>query len=569
MLAEKRKLGEVLLDANLITKEQLESALEEKERSGKLIGSILVEMNFLAAKDLLQALEIMFRVPSIDLDMIELQTDILKILPAKIAHKYLVIPIAKDEKRLTLAMVNPNDTIVKQDLRAITNLKIRPVVAPEFFIRNALEKYYPMKKEDLSLLSLPSIEEKTAIILDRKPITKSLSRLNADLPVGQLISNLLLDATNRGATYIHCEPLNNKMRFRNRVGGALQTILEIPKERQEEITNWLKKIAQLDLMKTNIPQEGRVRIKIGEQNVELEIHTFPVLNGEQITLKLWYKSSHIAQLEDLGMTENVLDDYRQLISTLKGTILIIAPDNFGKTTTLYASAVYLNSPTRSVFLLEHPIEYRLEEIAQGIIEPATNMDFTSVFKSILKQDPDVLVINNLHNLAIDLEYVLHSGRDRRLVLASIDNHSYSYEFIHYLEELGISPFLIASSLNAILVQRLVRNLCSNCKKPYTPSNDLLKELGVLIKSDKKLTFYEPVGCAICGNTGYIGYTALYELLIINDNIRQTILRKRPSKEIKAYALKEGMSTLQKDGFIKVYLGKTSLDEVLRVAYAPS
>lgn len=559
---EKKALGESLVEEGIITAEQLKQAQVEEKRSGLHFRKVLVRMGFIAEEDLVVFLSNKMGLPRIELANYLIGSEIIELIPEILARKYELIPVLKIGNRLTCAIVDPWNVFALDELRAKTGFIIEPAVATEAEIKKALDEYYGTKgtMEDV----IKSIDEKKFGIIEGKEADlKKLEGITEEPVVIKLVNLIIMKAVREGASDIHIEPEEEALKTRFRVDGMLHEITSPPKYLQSAIISRIKIMADLNIAERRIPQDGRFTIKMEGKTIDVRVSCVPTIYGENVVLRLLDASSALLTLTQLGFSEQVLEKYQKLISRPHGIILVTGPTGSGKTTTLYASLNKINTVEKNIITIEDPVEYKLEGVRQIQVNPKVNLTFANGLRSILRQDPNVIMVGEIRDFET-VEIAIHAALTGHLVFSTLHTND-APGAITRMIDMGAEPFLISSSVIGILAQRLVRTICKECKEEYTPTKEALKDIGLEDKGEKtKIKFYRGKGCPKCMNTGYKGRISIYELLLPDDKIRNLIVAKAQLDEIRNQARSQGMTTLMEDGIQKIKEGMTTAEEVLRV-----
>ncbi len=501
-------------------------------------------------------------IPLVDLANYIIDAEAVKSIPEELARKHKMIPIFKIKDTLTLAMANTENIIALDEARAASGCSIQALKAEDGQIFRAIDQYYNVSN---------SIEEIAAslrnigmefVAEERLDVVK-LQRISEQPPIVKLVNLIISQALKDNASDIHIEPEEEKVRVRLRVDGILHTLVSFPRGLELPVIPRIKVIAGLDIAEKRKPQDGRFQVRIEDREVDLRISTFPVTFGEKVVMRLLDRATSFIGLNKLGFSPENLDKFERLIHKPYGIILVTGPTGSGKTSTLYAALSKLNSPEKNIITLENPREYLLEGINQGEVNPAIDFTFARGLRAILRQDPDIIMIGEIRD-SETAEIAIRAALTGHLVLTTLHTND-AAGAITRLIDMGIEPFLLASSLIGVLAQRLVRVICPKCKEKYEPPKAIYEKLNP--EKDGTISFCRGKGCLYCRQTGYKGRIGIFELMAINESIRELITRARPSAEIKEAAITGGMKTLQQDGFEKVAAGITTLEEVLRVTYS--
>lgn len=568
------KLGELLIKENLITREQLNQALEEQKKTNDYLGTVLVRHGWISEAALTNTLGKQLGIASVDLTNYEFKDDVLRIIPEELANKYDIIPLDRMGHTLTVAMVDPTDVMVIEDIKFNTGYNVEPVVSAEASIKKAISKHYGSlgnEKEDfdaavstsfndVDLTEFEVVDEEEEE-LDQQEIMSQVE----DEPIVKLVRKIIVKAVVQKASDIHIEPYEKSLRVRYRIDGVLQTVLEPPKNLQFAISSRIKIIAKLDIAEKRIPQDGRVKMKVSRSKyVDLRVSILPTVFGEKIVMRILDKDNLMLDMADLGFSNTELNKFQKSIQAPYGIILVTGPTGSGKTTTLYSALHQLNSEDVNIMTAENPVEFNLHGINQVDVKPDIGLTFAASLRSFLRQDPDIILVGEMRDYET-AEIGIKAALTGHLVLSTLHTND-APSSINRLVNMGVEPFLIASSVVLIMAQRLIRTLCSNCKQEYNPTNAELKSLGIDDKEKENSTFYQPKGCDVCNNTGYKGRAGIFEVMYITDKIRKIILDRGSQIDIKEVAREEGMRTLRESAIEKFKNGDTSYEEVLEKTF---
>jgi general secretion pathway protein E len=554
----RRLIGEILVESGL-SPERLKKALDLQKKRGGRIGTLLIRLNFVSEDDLLKALGTQLGLPVIS-DFGDIDRDVALKLPITYAKKALVLPLRRENGSVIAATAEPLMLTTVDDLRVLFGAEIELGLAPSEKILDTVNRLHSeemnkaedtvqeMEEDDLSFLAA-ELEEPTDLL-----------EVTDDAPIIRLVNSLLSQAIRERASDIHIEPFEKDLVARFRIDGILYNILTIQKRYQASVASRVKIMSGLNIAEKRLPQDGGMRIKIGGKDVDVRVSIVPTAFGERIVLRLLYRESAMLPLEQIGFSGGYLDRYNELITRPHGIILVTGPTGSGKTTTLYASLSKINSPDKNIITIEDPIEYQLKGIGQIQVNSKIQLTFAAGLRSVLRQDPDVILVGEIRD-GETAEIAIQAALTGHLVFSTLHTND-SAGAVTRLIDMKIEPFLISSSVMAILAQRLVRVLCKECCEPYEITPAEIQELE--LQTSAGATVYRAKGCETCFNTGYLGRKAIYELLIVDDDIRQLIMKNTDAATIKAAATQRGMRTLRQDGADNVLQGITSVEEVVRV-----
>ena len=555
----RRLLGEILTESGL-SPERLKKALDLQQKRGGRLGTLLARLNFVTEDDVLKALGIQLGLPFTS-ELGEIDLELALKLPITYAKKAFVLPLRKENGTVLAATSEPLNLSTIDDLSALLGAGISFCLAPSETILDAVNRFHSedmnkaedtaqeMEEEDLSFLAA-ELEEPADLL-----------EATDDAPIIRLVNSLLSQAIRERASDIHIEPFEKDMVARFRIDGILYNILTIKKRFQSSIASRVKIMSGLNIAEKRLPQDGGMRIKIGGKDIDIRVSIVPTAFGERIVLRLLYRESALLPLEEIGFSGDNLVRFNELIARPHGIILVTGPTGSGKTTTLYGALSKINSPDKNIITIEDPIEYQMKGIGQIQVNPKINLTFAAGLRSVLRQDPDVILVGEIRD-SETAEIAIQAALTGHLVFSTLHTND-AAGAVTRLEDMKIEPFLISSSVMAILAQRLVRVLCKACREPYPITLLEISELE-LPRGTEAVTVYRAKGCDACFHTGYLGRTAIYELLLIDDEVRQLIMKNADAAMVKALAVKKGMRTLRQDGAGKVLKGITSVDEVVRV-----
>jgi len=562
------RIVEVLKASKRISEEDIMRALAEyaKDSKGKL-RDVLVRMGLITDKELTSLLSAELKVPFLNLAKYKIDPEIVKMIPEKLARKHQIVPVSKIGSTLTLAMVDPFNIIAVDDIGILTKSKIDCVLATEKDILDALEKAYVSDAQSMKeIVSQLGGEDLEVIKNSDDSDATSASSTGDDAPIVRIVDLILREALKKRASDIHIEPFENTVRVRYRIDGALYETLQIPKKNQNAVLTRLKIMSKLDITEHRIPQDGRFKIKLPDKEVDFRVSLLPVQFGNKVVMRILDKSSISFGLDSLGFLPETLNAFKEGVNKPFGMILITGPTGSGKSTTLYSILSQLNTPERNIITIEDPIEYQVKGITQIHARPEVGLDFANGLRAILRQSPDVVMVGEIRD-AETADIAIKASLTGQLVLSTLHTNDASSAMTR-LVDMKVEPFLIASSVVLVAAQRLCRKICVHCKEKIDIPADVFKKMGVsldkLVPDVKDRQFLKGRGCDKCGNTGYRGRIAVLECLTVDDGIRDLIVKRVSSFEIKDYATKKGMTTLREDALKKMCQGMTTLDEVIRV-----
>jgi type IV pilus assembly protein PilB len=564
------RLGEILLKESLITQEQLQKALDFQRANGGKLGSCLTKMGFITDDDITGVLSRQYGVPSINLKFYEIDPNVIKLIPQDTALRYQVIPLSRVGSVLTIAMTDPTNVFAMDDIKFMTGFNVEPVVASESAIGEAITRFYGGSDGDSEELSkmmkdLVDDEELELAAEEAELDAASLEKAAEEAPIIKLVNLVLTDSVKRGASDIHLEPYETEMRVRFRVDGVLQTVMSPPLRLKDAMTSRLKIMAKLDIAEKRLPQDGRIMIKYRadgkKKELDFRVSTVPTLYGEKIVMRLLDKENLRLDMTKLGFEPESLKKFERNILKPYGMVLVTGPTGSGKTNTLYSSVSRLNTVDTNIMTAEDPVEFQLSGINQVQMKEQIGLNFAAALRAFLRQDPNIILVGEIRDFET-AEIAVKAALTGHLVLSTLHTND-APSTISRLMNMGIEPFLVATSVNLICAQRLVRRICSNCKEELDVPEQALVDAGYSPEEAKKTKIYHGKGCSTCNKGGYKGRTGLYEVMEINDELRELILVGASALELKKKAIEQGMITLRRSGLIKVALGQTTMEEVLR------
>jgi len=558
------RLGEILINQGMINSEQLKKALEiQKIDSKKKVGEILVSQGAINRKQLLQALQHVYEAEYIELEDVILDPEIVSIIPKRIAVRYKIVPLSKENNTLTIAMANPLDVNTIDYIKEYTKMDVDPKFASEEDITNVLSTYYEAGGHFDDILEKVDVSN-VADYGDEVNLSE-LEAISQEAPVIQLVNMIIVQGIKERASDIHLEPNKRGLLVRYRIDGILHDVRMLPARIKPAIISRIKILSRMDIAERRLPQDGRFQLRFGAREVDLRISSIPTVYEEKIVMRLLDKSQGVISLDNVGFTDKQLKEFRSMITSSYGVILLTGPTGSGKSTTLYGALNEIDSMEKNVITVEDPVEYKLERINQINVRPKIDLTFANALRSILRQDPDIIMIGEMRDPET-AHIAVQSALTGHLVFSTLHTND-AVSSLTRMIDMGIAPFLISSSVIGVMAQRLVRRICPRCIEEYTPEDDVLENLKVHFKLPDPGNFklYRGKGCDYCKNTGYRGRTAIYEMVRINDEIRSMIMKNTSSNEIKEIAIKNGMLTLLDSGVVRALEGITTIDEVLRVA----
>ena len=557
------RLGTMLVSSGLITEDQLKQALAMQQREGGRLGSILVKMSFVPEDKLMMFLSKQYGVPYVDLSRFDIDQNIVKLIPADVAQKYQIMPINRTGATITIAMVDPSNVFAIDDVKFMTGYNVEPVVATEGGIKGAIGKYYSLTTAIEKVMTALEVDDKSVGVIHDDEEKLDVAKLKAeveDAPVVKLVNLILTDAVQKGASDIHIEAYEKSFRVRYRIDGSLYEVMAPPMKLRAALTSRLKIMAELDIAERRLPQDGRIKLKIKDKEVDLRVSVLPCLFGEKIVMRILDKSNLMLDLRKLGFEAKAMKDFMDAISSPYGMVLVTGPTGSGKSTTLYSALQQINTIDVNIMTAEDPVEYNLMGVNQVQMKDDIGLNFAAALRSFLRQDPDIVMVGEIRDYET-AEIAVKAALTGHLVLSTLHTND-APSTVNRLLNMGVEPFLVSSSVVLILAQRLVRKVCQNCKKPEKLPVQIFIDAGFTKEEAVTVVSNRGEGCTTCNNTGYKGRVALYEVMPVNEEIKELILQGASAIDIKKSSIKTGMQTLRMSGLSKVKEGLTSLEEVV-------
>jgi type IV pilus assembly protein PilB len=568
------QIGELLVKEKLITAEQLDAALKHQRQSGGRLGSILIHLGFVEDDDITALLSRKYGVPSINLQYFEIDPAVIKLIPLEVAQKHMVVPLSRVGSTLTVASTDPTNVFAMDDIKFMTGFNVEPVVASEASIMEALEKYYgtahsiELKKvyDQIAQGDKESVELDLESLADDEEMSiDQLQRSSEDAPIIKLVNLILSDSIKKGASDIHVEPYEKDFRVRFRIDGIMYNMMNPPLRLRDAITSRIKIMAKMDISEKRLPQDGRIKIRTSsngrKKEIDYRVSSLPTLFGEKIVLRILDKDILPLDMSLLGFEESSLRKIETAIAKPYGMVLVTGPTGSGKTSTLYASLNRLNTPETNIMTAEDPVEYNFRGINQVQIREQIGLTFAAALRSFLRQDPNIILVGEIRDFETT-EIAIKAALTGHLVLSSVHTND-APSTISRLLNMGIEPFLVATSVHLICAQRLIRKICQECKAEIKTPLPALIKAGFTQEEARDVRTFKGEGCKTCNDTGYKGRIGMYEVLEISENIQELILVGASAQEIRRKANEEGMLSLRQSGLAKLKKGLTTLDEVLR------
>jgi type IV pilus assembly protein PilB len=555
------RLGDILIKEGLITREQLHQALAEQRASKHRLGYVLVKLGLVQELEITKLLARQYRMPAVDLSRFEVDPKLVKLIPADLASKHVVLPLKREGRTLTIAMADPTDHGLLEDLKFITRYDLFPVIAGEYTLRALIERHYESSDQQLQsiLKDMEGLDDDVEVLEEQE---EDAAAANVDdAPVVKLINGLLTDAVKRGASDIHIEPFEHEIRVRYRIDGALLEVMKPPLKMKAALTSRVKILSQLNIAERRVPQDGRLKLKMGTRVIDFRVSTLPVLFGEKIVLRILDKGNLTLDLTKFGFEPKAEQDLMRAILNPYGMVLVTGPTGSGKTTTLYSCLQRINTIDTNIMTAEDPVEYNLMGINQVLVRTEIGLSFAAALKAFLRQDPNIIMIGEIRDLETG-GIAIKAALTGHLVLSTLHTND-APSTITRMIDMGVEAFNVASAVNLVVAQRLVRRICGECKAPHTYKDEELRSLGTDLDSLRQIKFMKGKGCDVCSGTGYKGRQGLYEVMALSPELRRMILRGASVAELQAQAVAEGMLTLRMDGMKKIERGVTTLEEVVK------
>jgi type IV pilus assembly protein PilB len=551
MMAPRKRIGDLLVESGLISEEQLQSALRQQKELKMRLGDVLITQNYITEQQLIEVLEFQLGIPHVILYRQKIDQKVINLIPKRLAEQHSVLPIRVDGNKLVIAMADPLDYFAIDELRMSTGLRIEPTIASKDELLRAIKRYYGLQE---------SVDAIMQNMQTKEAETERPQQEEEDSPVVKTVNQVITQAVQVGASDIHIDPQEDSLRIRYRVDGVMRTEQTLPPHMQSVIVARIKIMANLNVAERRLPQDGRVEMDIEFRKVDIRISTLPTIHGEKVVMRILDLGNSLTEVEKLGFSEHNLKLFLRGINSPHGVVLITGPTGSGKTTTLYSALGRLNRDEVNIITVEDPVEYQLQGINQVQVNPGTGLTFAKGLRSILRQDPNIVMIGEIRDLET-AEIAVRAAMTGHLVLSTLHTNS-AVNSITRLIDMGVEPFLVSSSVGCIVAQRLVRRVCTSCAEERMPTVEerrIFEENSVEVHSLRV-----GKGCEKCGRSGYRGRLAVHEILLLDDTLRSMILQKRPDSEYRAYASEHGLIALNKDGLAKAAAGLTTVAEVYRV-----
>ncbi|PLX43254.1 MAG: type IV-A pilus assembly ATPase PilB [Deltaproteobacteria bacterium] len=557
-----KKLGEFLVRDNIITQEQLKKVREEVDRGTSRFGEALLKLNFVKEDDFVKILSKQYGIPPVDLQSYDIDSDVIRLVSEELVQKYHLIPINRVGSTLIVAVEDPSDMFAIDDIKFLTGYNVEVVLASPHAIKGAIDKYYDQSATLMDVMSDFEVEDFEVVEDVEDFDVRDLEKAVDDAPVVKLVNLILTSAIKKGASDIHIEPYEKNFRVRYRVDGVLYEEMRPPMRLKNAITSRIKIMSQLDIAERRLPQDGRIKLKLGrDQDMDYRVSVLPTLFGEKIVLRLLDKSNLQLDMTKLGFEEGALKDFKDAIYKPYGMVLVTGPTGSGKTTTLYSALSELNTLETNISTAEDPVEFNLMGINQVQMHDEIGLNFAAALRSFLRQDPDIIMVGEIRDFET-AEIGIKAALTGHLVLSTLHTND-APSTINRLLNMGVEPFLVASATNLVLAQRLARRICGECRVQVDVPLQALVDIGVDPERAAEMKCYKGEGCGTCNGTGYKGRVALYEVMPINDEVRELILNGGSAMEIKEAAIRGGMNSLRMSGINKIEEGVTTIEEIVR------
>ncbi len=561
------RIGELLLREKIITQDQLKKAIDEQKRNGGRLGYNLAKLGYILEKDLTEFLSRQYGIPTIELSTQEIEPEIVRLIPEDVAQKYQIIPVSRTGSTLVLAMADPSNIFAIEDIKFLTGYNVEPLIASDAAIKTAIEKHYESAEMGLEGVLTEFDEGEMEVVREEEEVDLTdLKKAVEDAPVVKLVNLILTDAIKKGASDIHIEPYEKSFRVRYRVDGILAEVMKPPMKLKNAIVSRIKIMSNLDIAERRLPQDGRIKLKLGKnKEMDYRVSVLPTLFGEKVVLRLLDKSNLQLDMTKLGFEEKALKNFMDAIHRPWGIVLVTGPTGSGKTTTLYSALSELNKISENISTAEDPVEFNLMGINQVQMHDDIGLNFAASLRSFLRQDPDIIMVGEIRDYET-AEIAVKAALTGHLVLSTLHTND-APSTVNRLLNMGIEPFLVSSSCNLILAQRLARKICKDCRTKVQIAEKVLVNLGLPANEAHKMECFKGSGCATCGGSGYKGRIALYEVMPFTEGVKELVLNGASSAELKRAAVKDGMKTLRMSGITKVAEGVTTIEEVIRVTMA--
>ena len=560
MATQKKRLGEILMDAGELTQEQLDYALKEQKKGKKRLGEVLVDLKFLTERKILKTLEKQLSVPYVFLSDFEIMPEAISAVPIFLAERYTLVPIKKEGNRLTIAMNDPTNFYAIDDVRMVSGCDVAVVISEKKEITTAINNYYGVKGrigDAVGKLNQEAVNQRANAV-------RMVEEENDDAPVIKIINSIIEQAIRDKASDIHIEPQDDETRVRFRVDGVLAQAATFPIASHAALVSRVKIMASMDIAEKRVPQDGRISVSQGDNSIDLRVSTLPTVLGEKIVMRILDKATQLVKLDHLGFAEKNMELFKHLYSTSYGIVLVTGPTGSGKSTTLYATLQELNDPTKNIITVEDPVEYMMQGVNQVAVNTKAGLTFANGLRSILRQDPNIIMVGEIRDIET-AQIAINAALTGHLVFSTLHTNDAAGAITRLLD-MGVEPFLVVSSLRGVVAQRLVRKICTHCKEEYVPEAVSPERAYMGLGPDEPVKLYRGKGCPQCNFTGYAGRMAIHEVLPFIPEMKELIMKGAPDNKIFDAGRKIGVTSMKEDGIRKALEGKTSINELLRVAY---
>ena len=562
-IPERRRLGDILMEAGLVSEEAVAQAIARQKETGHRLGQTLVELGLVTPEQIAAALSAQLGIPYVRLSDYSITAELIQKIPERVARQHKLLPIEEVSGKLIVAVADPLDITALDDLQLMLGLDIEPVIAAESDVMRSIEHLYG---EQISVESVLQelTEDDVQIIQDVDGVLGGgAEQVGSETPIIRLVNMVILQSLRDRASDIHIEPFEHRFQVRERIDGVLKDLPSPPRALQSGIVSRVKVMADLNIAETRLPQDGRIRVKLAGKEIDIRVSCLPTMFGESVVMRLLDRSATVLNIAQLGFQPDDAEKFKKNLGASNGIILVTGPTGSGKTTTLYAGVQEVNTPDIKLITVEDPVEYEIRGLVQCQVNEKVGMTFAAALRSILRQDPDIILIGEIRD-AETASIAIQSALTGPLVLATAHTNE-AAGAVTRLIDMGCEPFLLTSSIRAIIGQRLVRKICPACREKYTPNSDDFKKIGKRSSDYEGQEFFRGRGCSECAMTGFKGRIGLYEVLELNNEISDLIVERQPANVIHRKAMEMGMRPMREDGWLKVLQGQTALEEVLRVA----
>lgn len=554
----KKRIGDLLIEVGLIDQAQLETALDLQKKSGKRLGKIFIELNYITEESMLEVLEFQLGIPHVDLNMITVDPEVAALIPEAMAKRHSVIPIRREGAKLILAMADPTNIFAIDDVQMSSSLQVDVVIASDTEVERAINRVYGVRETVQKAINQLQQTAEQIAAMEEGNVAES------DAPIINIANSLLQQAAKDGASDIHIEPQERDLRIRFRVDGILRDVLTLPKRFHAALISRFKLMSEMDISERRLPQDGRVKFRFAGRDIDIRVSTLPTIYGEKVVGRLLDQGSAPIGTSKLGFSAPNIAKFNEMSKKSYGIILVTGPTGSGKSTTLYSALSEYNNVAKNIITVEDPVEYRLPGINQVNINPKAGLDFAQTLRAILRQDPNIIMVGEIRDLET-AEIAIRAALTGHLVFSTLHTND-AASTVTRLVDMGIEAYLVASSLLGVTSQRLVRKICVPCKESYMLEPNTPEHIFMNLPATESIQLFRGRGCPVCNHSGYQGRTGIHEVLILTTRIRELIMQGASADVIAQAAKAEGMITMQQDGIAKAINGTTTISEVMRVAY---